>query len=1016
MPATICRSFVLTLTLIAQPLGFAPVKASRIAAQEAGRPVDKLVAKLSETKTDADRAALLDANKELVTAELVGKLRAQGDLFNSQRRWQSAASTFLALKDVATRLKDDITIAASLRGIGLTFYGQNRIEQAIASYQQSLVFCQTGCSNDDVVKTMVNLALAYNRLSDYGEALAYLKRAEPLLADLRDQFQLAAFFNTSGLVHKNLGNYSAALASYQQALAVFQAEKHQEGITGTQLNIGTVYLNVGEYKQALDFFHKVLAASEAKDNKPLASQSLNNIGNVFYHRGDYARALGFYESSLRLKEELKDAIGAANSRSNIANIYQKQGNFAQALLWHQQALEMRQALNSSRGVIASLLSLGSISKEQQEYDKALEYYGRALQLSEEIGVVALRAASLSYLGNVYNEKQEPAKALATLDSAAALFTSINSKSGLAEVHYNQAATQLARNQLEEAVKFAKQSYALASELGNLYFQWSAKEVSGNALLRLGETLRAQQEFEEAIRIIETMRSQSAGGEAESQRYFESMVGPYQGMVKSLLAQNKTAEAFSYGERAKGRVLLDVLQNGRADVIKAMTREEREQEQKLRIEMASLNTQKAQASQAVRPEPAKINDLQARVEKARLDYDAFRGRLYAAHPELRIKRGDAQIITVEQTATLLPDAGTALLSYIVVDNAVYLFVITRAPHKPGVVVTTHTLPVGREELSRVVGGFREQLAARDNGFRQPARQLFDLLFKPAQAQLQGKTNLVISPDAALWELPFHTLLTDANRYVIEEAAVSYTPSFTVLREMMKQKKRLTTTIARSKLLAIGNPSVSNKTSQQTAASRRDEPLDPLPEAEREVKALAQLYSAAQSRVYTGAEAREDRIKAEANQFSVLHFATHGILNDRAPLYSHLVLSKGGNDEDGLFEAWELMEMELHADLVVLSACETARGRVGAGEGVIGLSWALFVAGSPTTVVSQWKVDSAATSRLMLEFHKGLKRGRGGQASRLVPASALQTAALSLLRSPEYRHPFYWAGFSVVGYGQ
>src|SRR5215813_2956694 len=176
-----------------------------------------------------------------------------------------------------------------------------------------------------------------------------------------------------------------------------------------------------------------------------------------------------------------------------------------------------------------------------------------------------------------------------------------------------------------------------------------------------------------------------------------------------------------------------------------------------------------------------------------------------------------------------------------------------------------------------------------------------------------------------------------------------------------------------LLAFGNPALGNQTIARAKLVLMDEKLDPLPEAERQVNALKQIYGAAKSKVYTGAEAREERAKAEAGAYRILHLATHGILNDSSPMYSHVLLAKteGDANEDGLLEAWEIMKLDLKTDLTVLSACETARGRVGAGEGMIGLSWAIFVAGCPTTVVSQWKVESASTTELMLEFHRQLK---------------------------------------------
>ena len=134
-----------------------------------------------------------------------------------------------------------------------------------------------------------------------------------------------------------------------------------------------------------------------------------------------------------------------------------------------------------------------------------------------------------------------------------------------------------------------------------------------------------------------------------------------------------------------------------------------------------------------------------------------------------------------------------------------------------------------------------------------------------------------------------------------------------------------------------------------------------------------------------------------------------------MYSHLALAEGGPNEDGLLEAWELMQLDLKADLAVLSACETARGRVGAGEGMIGLSWAMFIAGIPSIVVSQWKVEAAGTRDLMVNFHRALISPSPAGRSRPTKTEALRQAALKLMKNLETRHPFYWAGFVLVGDG-
>jgi CHAT domain-containing protein len=188
---------------------------------------------------------------------------------------------------------------------------------------------------------------------------------------------------------------------------------------------------------------------------------------------------------------------------------------------------------------------------------------------------------------------------------------------------------------------------------------------------------------------------------------------------------------------------------------------------------------------------------------------------------------------------------------------------------------------------------------------------------------------------------------------------------------------------------------------------------LPDAETEVGALKSIWGLSSSRVLIGPSASKNAFRSEAPKYNIIHLATHGILDDASPMYSRLVMARVTNDptDDGLLEAREIMRLTLHADLVVLSACQTARGRFGAGEGMIGMSWSFFVAGVPTMVASQWKVDSANTAKLMVDFHKHL---RGDAAtSPQTKATALQQAALTLMKDPRYRHPYFWAGFVVIG---
>ena len=311
------------------------------------------------------------------------------------------------------------------------------------------------------------------------------------------------------------------------------------------------------------------------------------------------------------------------------------------------------------------------------------------------------------------------------------------------------------------------------------------------------------------------------------------------------------------------------------------------------------------------------------------------------------------------------------------------------------MNVHPLKVDAPALTARVRKFREAIGTRDLGFAPEARALYDDLIGPAAAAaLKGKTRLILIPDGALWELPFQALRSPARRYLLEDAEIAYAPSLTFLyaRHMRARFTAALDPPPPLELLAFGNP---------TLAAHEAAAFKPLPSAEAQARRIAALYPADRTLALTGAAAREATVKRDAGRYRVLHFATHGVVDDGNPLYSALLLAegpdahrpnapgatngaKGVNDansssttgsaqdagEDGRLEARELMDIPLDADLVVLSACDTARGRIGAGEGVVGLSWAILLAGSASTVVSQWQVDAESTSSLMIGFHRAL----------------------------------------------
>jgi CHAT domain-containing protein len=819
-----------------------------------------------------------------------------------------------------------------------------------------------------------------------------------------------------GIVHYAQGDYAQALEFYQKSLAILEAEGNKTGVARVLNNIGRVHDAQGDYAQALELYQKSLAIHEASVNKEGIAMELGNIGVIYSRQGNLALALEYYQKSLAMSEAADDKLGVAITLGNIGAVHRKQGDYAQALDHYQKSLAISEAIGDQVGIAQMANNIGNIHFHQDDYAQALEYYQKSLAINEGVGANPGIANALFAIGKVQASQGNHEQGLENYQKSLAMYEAMGNKDGVARALSNIGDIHQKQGRYSQALDFAERASALARQTGGYEALWGARVNAGLAYRALNKSDRARQAFEEAIAVIETVRVQVAGREQEQQRLFEDKLSPYLAMVDLLIAQNNPTEALTFAERAKARALLDVLQTGRVNVAKAMTASEQEQERQFNRQLVTLNTQISREAARPQPEQARLSELKARLQKARLDFEDFQTNIYAAHPELRAQRGEAQPLKLEEASALLPDAASALLEYVVTGEVTYLFVVTKAQGKSGVEAQVFTLPVKQAELAKLTESFRMRLAGRDLGFRASAHQLYDLLLKPAQALLCGKASLVIVPDDRLWELPFQALLAESDHYVIENSAVSYAPSLTALREMQARRNGRQPGAATSSLLAFGNPVIGQTTIERAALAQRNAKLAPLPEADEEVRALGRLYGATRSKVYTGAEASEDRVKAEAAQARILHFATHATLDNASPMYSYLALARGDKNEDGLLEAWELMRMDLHADLAVLSACETARGRYGAGEGVIGLTWALFVAGVPSTVVSQWKVESASARDLMLNFHHQLRAPSARVKAPMTKAEALRQAALKVMKKTETSHPFYWAGFVLVGDGR
>jgi CHAT domain-containing protein/tetratricopeptide (TPR) repeat protein len=928
-------------------------------------------------------------------------LLALGDKAKLESDFPRALRAFQAAEAAARRAGAEREIGRALGGTADVLYLQGELARALEAARESLRVRERLGDAGEQADAWNMRGKIKNALAEYPDALASYRKALDLWTAAGDRRSAARATNNIGQVHALLSDPDEALRHYEQALRTFEEIGERRFAATVTNNIGLLYFFRGEYPRALEYCTRSLAMQEALGDRVQIAGSLSCLGNIHGGRGAYAHAIDLFHRILKVSQEIGHKWLTIEAWNNLGLVHFAQGDYRLAIDAYKRSLRLNKEMGGTTNVPDGLMNIAAAAWRLGQLRRAEANYRESLRVSERAGSKAMVANNLHDLGLMALEAGRHAEAGRLLKRALDVREALKDRYGTAESLNGLAGLRLAAGRAGEALDLARRSAEIARTYEQPELRWEAETLSGVAYRRLGQTEAARRSFQQAVEVIDGLRLQVVGPPRGRERFFESKLSPYHELISLAMADGSAGEALEMAERSKARALADLVQSGRVDVGAAMSDGDRREEGRLRSALVSVN-QKVQAERAREaPEAARLASLEAERQAKRTAYETFQAAVYAKHPELRLQRGGAAPFTLVEAGGLVPDASVAVLEYAVTEEGSYLFVLTRDRGAPK--LDSYRL-AGRRSLSDRARRLRKRLAARDLSFAEDARGLHELLLGPARRSLEGKTHLIVVPDGPLWEVPFQALQDTAGRYVIESAAVSYAPSLTVLRETLR---RPASSGRRRTLLAMGKADFGAKGARPALSLMSD--LGPLPDAERQVRLIGALYGPDRSSIHLGQEASEDRFKAEAPRHGILHVATHGVLDEASPLYSHVVLSpgEGGSSEDGLLEAWEMADLRLKADLVVLSACETGRGRIAPGEGIVGTMWALFVAGSRSLVVSQWKVESASTTELMTAFHRGLAGGEGGAAAHL------RSASLEVLRNPRYTHPFYWAGFVLVG---
>ena len=828
-----------------------------------------------------------------------------GSVYFFQNKYQLALDHYRTGETLFLSLNNRFEAARCHYGIALTYQAQQKQTEALKTFEEALKEFQAVDDKDELLNTLASIGSLQYQLGNY-EAAGKTFLAVAALGENGEIFSRVA--EAFYMQH----DYAQALVYYQRALALFTAHNSEAGIIGALSGAGNCYFYQRNYDRALELYNRSLALEQELGDPTGIATRLQNIGHVHRARGDYASALEAYFKSLSIAEQLPGKATAATTLGSIGLIRAMQGDNAQAVDYFTRSLKAFEVSGDEVGMSRMLSYTGNARYAQGQYDLALEAYEKARELHEKRSDNLNRANVLVGIGSVYRAQRKYSLALQSFQDALAFYTTLARKPDMADALSRLAATHREQGDSARALEFAQSAARTAKDAAALSIAVYALTEVGKAQRALGHKNEALNAFVEAIQAQRSIRPETGPDGVEAER---SGVIPFLGVVETLIELGRPTEALLRAEEAKSQTLREIIQRGNFTVTKGMTVAQRQEELKLLGDLISLKVQVYGAQDSANGTQANTA-LRNRLQSARAAYETFRKRLYTLQPQLAVNRGELPALNPLELRSLVGN-NTALVEYVVTEDHVILFAITASAKE--LEVKAYPLSATPAEITQKIAGIRQSL--------DQARELYDLLLKPAENQIAQRTKLIIVPDGALWDVPFEAL---------QAASVSYAPSLSALREM--RRRRFST--QPSTVVVFADPVLSKETVERVQTTYSG--LRMTATETNEIEKLKSIYGPAHVSSYTGAQANKKRLKAEVSAAGTLHFATPLVLDNAVPMYSFLALSPDPNlHNDGLLRLSEITNLNSRARMVVLPSVFNANS----GNALIALSWSWFVAGTP-----------------------------------------------------------------------
>ncbi len=851
-----------------------------------------------------------------------------------------------------------------------TYYKNGRYEQALKAFQTASVFAEHRNEERSYLECRFYVALCHwgqSRTEDsYQEFSRLLDRmAVNGITNKQDEIKKVLEvldLYKLGIELREKREFKNSLGAFQKALETAEKISRRELKQRILRQISINYWDMNDLNHFYYFNDLSLNLAKKMKHREEVGKCLNNMGIFHWKSYEHSKALVSYNQALDIFRHLKNREEESNILHNLGVIYKDFGYLDKAMNHLKQALEIDKKIDGYRYFPYDYMNIGTIYKLKAEKEnnkqlmqKAIDCFNKSYILADNQGEEIIKVKNLNNIGSSYLEMNEYAKALPYLKKSFRGADEIHDYKSMSMILNNLGYVYLKTEEYKNAEKFFEQAVQVAQNSRAYNTLWEAYFGLGTLKEERGKFLEAEEHYLNSIRAIETVKNRivldlhNAGFVQSKMKVYEKLMDLLFYLYEKDSNDEYGEKMFHVAERAKARVLLE------------------------NLALSEFNN------------------------KEKISFDST----------------DFTADMLIETQNYLENNHAVIFEYFLGDNRSYLFRVTSKNLK------IFPLP-SKKAIAKSLQGYLKLLKSPPNGrFKGETasiRIFKELVFPLNSLDSHSFKNIIIVPSGILYYLPFETLIDpkQKNDYLISRYQISYMPSSVSLIYLSLNRKNKAYT---KDLLAFGNPMIKEKPKNRSFRSShilvqlyKDQDFEffPLPYSEKEIKSISELFENRRKDIFLRENASEETLKeTPLLDYKIIHFSCHGFLDENYPSRSALILSlENGKEEDGFLQVNEIYDLKMKPQLVVLSACQTGRGTIKRGEGVLGLPRVFFYAGAESILSTLWRVRDRQTAKFMKSFYKYLASGESKSRS-------LQLAKIEFIRSKKYSNPFYWAPFILNG---